>query len=422
MPATRRSRRRNQRPWFAPGGPGGTDAPGFLLRDMFLVDAAAGALANRNCEPGPGQIIGVTDTDTAIAVASGVLSFSGAGPSNYANSRVTLTGQTRTAGRVLLIETTPAGTAGFATAGWNPSNPAAASTMAGPLCSSGGAVHDFTLNAASFQLGTYTAAALQKFAVVLRATGHVLLQLVSGRWKVLYVHNLSTTTPMYPAIMRHSNARTYDNLRVLSNLWQTPIYASDSFNRANGALGSTDGAGVEEPGGSGLAWSVLQGTCAVASNVAAFSARDGTSGIGMAVVETGSGDGFYEVTQTTGAAAGGRPGIAFRVTDATNYWVAYIDNSANLLRIDEVVAGSVTNRASVAATVADSTAYRLFVIADGASVVAGHNNVTRAAYASAATGLTAGKVGLYVDTAVDVTFENFAARPRYVDSFAPLAA
>lgn len=420
MPTLRRSRRRNLRPWFAPGGLGHPLTPRYLLNDMFLVDAAAGTLANRNCEPGPGQIIAVTDTGSALAIASGRLAFSGAGPSNYASSRATFTGQSRAAGKVLLCKAIPPATGGFWTLGWNTANPG---TSAGSqlLLSSSGTIHDFQLNSGSGQIGTYTAAE-QQLAVVLRATGHVDLQKVSGRWKVLWVHNAGTTATMLPAILRHSNACDFDDLRVLSNLWQTPIYASDSFNRANGALGSTDGAGVEEPGGSGLAWSVLQGTCAVASNVAAFSARDGTSGIGLAVVETGSGDGFYEVTQTTGAAAGGRPGIAFRVTDATNYWIAYIDNSANLLRIDEVVAGVVTNRASVAATVADSTAYRLCVIADGASVVAFHNNATRAAYASAATGLSAGKVGLYVDTAVDVTFENFAARPRYVDSFASLAA
>lgn len=391
------------------------------LADEFTTAVAAGALV-RNCVPGPGAIIAVTDTTNTINISSGLLRFTGAGPgTGYTNQAVTFTGQSRVAGKVLTLKATPGGTAGFYSMGWNTTNPVNANVGGMILLSSSGNIVAWDVNSGSGVIGTYTAAE-QQFAFVLRATGYVVLQKIGGRWCILYVHDAGTTATMYPGILRYTGSGDYDDVRVLTPLWQTPVLASDSFNRANGALGSTDGAGCEETGGSGKAWSVLQGTCAVASNVAAFSARDGTSGIGLAVVDAGSPDVVLECTLTTGAAAGIRPGVAFRVTDATNYWRAYIDNSANLLRIDEVVAGSVTNRASVAATVADSTAYRMLLICDGASVRAIHRNVEVATYASAATGLTATKHGLWCDTGIDGTFENFSCKPRYVDGFDNMVA
>lgn len=389
------------------------------MADEFITAASAGFTVARNCEPGPGQITARDDTGSAITLASGLLRFTGAGASDYTAAGITFTPQARAAGKVLLCKVTPAGTGGFFRFGWNQFTPGfyTGSTL---YLASGAAVGDIQLASGGIAIGSYAASA-NEFANVLRATGHVDMQKVGGRWKVLYVHNADTTASMPPSFHRHSNAFDVDYVRVLTQRWQTPVLASDSFNRANGALGSTDGAGCEEPGGSGVAWSVLQGTCAISSNAAAFSARDGTSGVGLAVVDTGLADVVLECTLTTGAAAGIRPGIAFRVTDASNYWRAYLDNNANTLRIDEVASGSVTNKASVAATVADSTAYRMLVICDGASVLAIHNNAT-AATATAATGLSATKHGLWCDTGIAGTYDNFSAKPRNADGFEELVA
>lgn len=385
----------------------------YALKDEFTTAAAAGFSVPRAAEPGPGSIITVTDTDSAIAVSGGELSFSGAASNDYTKSRVGWTGQTRVAGKILYWEATPAGTNGSQAMGWSTADPPTTTLIQGVAFRTGAQTRLFVA-AGDLVIGTYTAAK-QTFAVGLRSTGWVLYQKISGRWVVQWTHNLVATTPMYPSVNRFANALTVDNVRVLDTLWQTPVQVSDSFNRANGALGSTDGAGTEEPGGSGAAWSALQGTIAVASNVAAFSARDGTSGVGLATVDAGVADVVLDCTLTTGAAAGGRPGVVFHATDSANYSVAYVDNSANLFRIDEVVAGSVTNKASVAATVADSTAYRVVVVTDGSAIRGYFNNATLAT-ATGTAGLTATKVGLWTDTAVDVTYENFSAKPRYVDT------
>lgn len=56
-------------------------------------------------------------------------------------------------------------------------------------------------------------------------------------------------------------------------------------------------------------------------------------------------------------------GIVYRHADANNYWRAYVDKNAAALKLDKVVAGSVTNKASVAWTVTDTV--ELQVIAQG---------------------------------------------------------
>lgn len=84
------------------------------------------------------------------------------------------------------------------------------------------------------------------------------------------------------------------------------VAASDSFNRVNGAMGST------ETGG--LPWQVITGTWSISSNRAYTST--GSSSNPIAVVDSGGSD----VDISLNISSGGGDALYFRVVDATNWW------------------------------------------------------------------------------------------------------
>jgi hypothetical protein len=317
----------------------------------------------------------------------------------------------------LIIRVTPAGTAGSLSLGWNSANPAGSNLGPMALFGSSSAFRDWTLSTSS--LASYTAAE-QMIAIALRATGHVTLMKIAGRWKVLYVHNAGTDATLYPAMLRSSNVYAAHEWWVPDAIWQQRVLASDSFDRANGALGTSDGLGCEEPCTVLPAWVVAQGTAAIATNKATFTALDGTSGYGIAVVETGEADVVIDCTVTTALAAGARAGATFRYVSPTDFSCAYYDNNANTIRVDQIVAGVRSNLVATAATIADSTAYRTFITVDGTTILVRQANSVQAA-AVASANLTATKHGLFTDTGFAGTFDNFSVKPRYNDDFAPFA-
>lgn len=83
---------------------------------------------------------------------------------------------------------------------------------------------------------------------------------------------------------------------------------NDTFNRADGALGT-------EPGG--LPWSVLAGAVTIASHQARATTNKTESGRSIAVLPL-AGDGVF--TATLPAAAAGGECLYFRVSDANNWW------------------------------------------------------------------------------------------------------
>lgn len=131
-------------------------------------------------------------------------------------------------------------------------------------------------------------------------------------------------------------------------LWLPAPIASDSFDRANGAMGNTDGAGHQESGadplmgggGDGVAWTDSIGTTQINANEASASALVG--GIAMATVDPGIPD--ISMICELATHVGGNIGLVFRYTDSNNYAIAYMDG-ANLV-IDEVVGGVLNNLAS----------------------------------------------------------------------------
>lgn len=84
---------------------------------------------------------------------------------------------------------------------------------------------------------------------------------------------------------------------------------TDSFNRANGSLGTTS---------SGYLWSVLRGTWSISSNQATSS--DSGSTYALATVDVGA----QNVIVSADIADGG-PGVAFWVTDANSWWASSVN-------------------------------------------------------------------------------------------------
>lgn len=101
-------------------------------------------------------------------------------------------------------------------------------------------------------------------------------------------------------------------------------------------------------------------------------------------------------------------GLAFRITDANNYWLAFCNSATNQVFLYEVVANVFTARVTAASTFVAGTTYRLVVQAQGALVVVYLDGVSLGSYGSAATGLAVKNHGLFANNSVTQTFDDLA--------------
>lgn len=98
---------------------------------------------------------------------------------------------------------------------------------------------------------------------------------------------------------------------------------SDSFNRANGALGSTDAAA----GGSSLPWTNLTNSMSISSNTAIGTAGSGTQLRSIAVVDAGTSNQYVE-TKLASMANARAQGIVAALVDDQNYVWAEVGNAS----------------------------------------------------------------------------------------------
>lgn len=91
----------------------------------------------------------------------------------------------------------------------------------------------------------------------------------------------------------------------------------------------------------------------------------------------------YTVTMLS---ALGNIDVLFRVQDASNYWICRTNSSGDI-SLQEVVAGSATQRSNTAGVVANG--HRIVIIADGTTIKVYSNNTLRITYASATNFATA---------------------------------
>jgi hypothetical protein len=171
------------------------------------------------------------------------------------------------------------------------------------------------------------------------------------------------------------------------------VFGSDSFNRANGAVGNMDG----YLGGGPRAWTVNSGTWAVASNV--LSATVG----GNLVVDLGVTVCRVQL-QHTGAPSASAHSILGKFVDANNHWRVTLSSTA--LAIFEDTASVVTSRNTVAVSPVAGDIWEAWFL-PGLIVAEHPRSGTRISYASAshAAGTSYG-----VRTVQNgMTFDNFIA-------------
>lgn len=249
---------------------------------------------------------------------------------------------------------------------------------------------------------------------ILRNTGrYILIKGVDSIIRFRHMDEWSNASPLSAGMTAVTRNKTlqFDNVGIPTSLFYAiQSLASDSFNRADGAIGSTDGAGhAEANSGSGLAWTNQVGTYTIATNKAASSTLSGGSAI--ATVDSGTIHVYIRVKATRSA---GNVGVVLRYVDANNYIRAYHDGTNAVL--EKVVAGTPTSVISAAATY--SAGAYITVICDGAVFELQYNEVrigTGGTIADA--GLqTSTLMGLYSTNAAN-TFDDFVlfAERGYAD-------
>jgi len=315
------------------------DSVVFLFRDDFTTAEAAPLTSPRTAEPGPGTGT-IVDTGNLASIASGRIVFNGStaqGDPTYADIS-----HTRTAGLLLYAITNIAHTAYL---GWDVAAASYPSDSAMRIFPSNIQVFD---NATALVLDSITRPADYKVAVLLRDAGMFIAMNGNefSEWTLVWVGVTSTATPLYPQATGRTGIAKYDNLRVsqLPTPWDTD---------------------------NGIATEVLAG---------ARTAGD---------TFTHEADCLIESTITTVPSAG-QIELRFRIADATpaseDLWQVTID-STGALDLDEVVAGTPTQRGTAAGVIANGD--RIVIVCDDETIQVYEATTLRITYSSAASSKTA---------------------------------
>lgn len=313
----------------------------FTLADEFTTNAVAPLTSPRTCEP-TGNLT-LVQTDGQFSIASNKLVIPAQTTPTWSDLGFRhVAGFARAAGKALFFVWNHT-TANLSLIGW-----AVASAISDTANSEGEAyfVGDndlrFVANAANpvaSLIVSFAASTDYRIAVVLRGTGSFIF--VKGgtfsEWTLAWVGHIGTTATLYPRLVNRSSVATLDSFRLAQM----------------GVPFTTD---------YGLATSQLAG---------ARSAGD---------LFTHEGNCLIEFTTTTIPSAG-QIEVRFRIQDTTNYWQVTID-STGALDLDEVVAGTPTQRGTAAGVIANGD--RIVILAVGASIKIYEANTLRITYNSAA--------------------------------------
>lgn len=372
----------------------------YLTRDLFTTDRAAGAVNGTAAEPGPGTRT-VTDTGNQLSIANGQMRIVGVCNNNDPYYR--LDAAARTAGLVGYAKFKPVAGKRISDLGWMTSGNATTHAIFRTAVESGGVIQIVGTS------GIYLVDDVwYEMFQVLRASG-AWTYLNDGRGpRLLFgtaTGNAASLLWASRGIATYDQDVSVDEMSVEQAIWSIPVLASDSFNRADGAPGSTDGAGIPESGGAGLAWTDRVGTTAIATNALAFSALDG--GVGIATVNAGNHRVWLQVDVTRTA---GNAGLVFGYTDASNYGRAYHDGT-NVV-VQKVVGGAATTIATAAAAYVAGRALKASVDELDATVFYGDTRIQF--FFAKFGGMTLGSThhGVYT-TDTGNTFDNFAIVETY---------
>jgi len=238
--------------------------------------------------------------------------------------------------------------------------------------------------------------------VVLRTLGAFFYQEVSGGYPLLkWISRLDDTATLYPALSNYNTDALIDSINIPLQTWlQTPV-ASDSFNRANGAIGNTDGAGhAEANGGGGLAWTNQLGTVQIGTNKAIATALGGVGNDrAIATIQSTTADVLLDVFLTRGTTSAG---IVLRYQDADNY--LYVIHNGTNLQLVRRAAGVETALVNAAAAYAAGAIIRAIINSTSGSAFYNYVKIGATQTVPSSTQLPMGLI--FFDT--DSTLENFA--------------
>ena len=338
--------------------------PKYDLRDTFDDTRAAGAV-NGTLATDCKNTRTVTDPTSRLSISNGRLIASGGVGSQDDIPLIIWNGQARTAGRLLIAETTPLTSRGPDHIGWYNDVPLRYDATVRFLINNI-YLQEYVAANIGVIIGTYTNAVTYIVAVCLRAAGSFVL--VKGgtytTWTLLYEVANAATATVYPGLGYYASANTsrVNHVLVPSPRWLPTPLLSDGF---GGTFGTSDGLGHPEgvtgglgSGGGGVTWTAQIGTWANAAGVCGATALAG--GIAIATAETTKADVIHTVECTRSA---GNVGTVVRYADADNYVYA-IHNGTNALLIKRVATAE-TTLINAAATYAAGAELR--IICNGTS-------------------------------------------------------
>jgi hypothetical protein len=298
------------------------------LWDEFTTDASVPMTSPRNCEPGPGQLT-ITDASNILSVASGKLQATGA----TALAGVVSAALTRRPGLALFGICDGTFSSGV---GWHTS-----ATLQNAYTS---LLYGFSAigrariiaNGAVLSVGL---ASTVNMALVLRSAGAYYFEKVGAAWNLIWVSDRATTSPLYAQWGNANNTALNwcDWLRVVQLMHPfTSQFGLAKDYKLTPASGNTLNASAEH---------------------------------------------FTSVVWTP--AANDVLDLQFRIQDASNYWLVRCDQAGSTIKLYEVNAGTLTERATAAYTWTVGTAFTVIAMARANAMMAAVSDTSKVSYSSA---------------------------------------
>ncbi len=339
----------------------------WLLRDEFTTALTAGNVDGTAAEPGPGTRA-VTDTGSHLAISGGNLVLDGGLVSPaYGDPGMTYAVQTRTAGRMVLLQVNKGEIDKYFRFGFN--QDAVNFNDCIIMLDNVGLIKVLDdvggFNAA---VGAYSASTDYYLVLIMRAVG--LYAVIKGgvftNWQLLGGWSSGTQANLLPSIIGRASTITSDFIRIPADLWLPAPKLSDGF---GGTYPTTDGKGHAEgvaggigAGGGNLTWVDSIGTWGISGGSLSASAL--TGGIAIATISLSTPDVLMDAELTRSA---GNVGTVVRYVDTANYVYAIHDGTnAKLIKrvagteTDVISAVTTYSAGAVARIICEGTAFRLY--------------------------------------------------------------
>lgn len=307
----------------------GIPAVVYLLRDEFTTPESAPLASPRTCEPGPGTLT-LTQTDGQFSISGGKLVYPAQTTPTWSDLGFYAEKQgggafSRVAGRAYQFTFNNANTVSAIPFifSWHNSTSLGSSSdsnTVGALLFEGGTFR--VIDGASYvalpSYATWVASSDEAGVIVVRGTGFLAFKKLSGVWSLVWVGVLSTTASLYPVFKNYMGQGTMDFVRV-----RDLVMASN------------------------MAWAALYQASPVSGNL-----------------YTGVADGTFDLVVTSPSSLANQTELRFRVQDASNYWVIYLD-SAGALKVSKFVSGVEAVQTNVASVIGTSATRRIRIMTNG---------------------------------------------------------